>query len=255
MGKKNRSGSFVSIALLIAILLIILAACASAGNTRNQKEVTSKSITGLASRQPSPDEGKNVNTGVSSVPDAKEVAEVGEKTNNIESPSNGPAQVTSQSEAHEENASTAANSSSDTKEKIKDVTENSTLAKADESKGKTETSAAHISITGPKDKGIILADTIVNIAEGDTVIDVLKRVTKQYKIQMEYSGIKSMAYVKGIKNIYEFDYGSKSGWIYRVNRKVLNVGAGAYTVKDGDVIEWLYTVDLGKEFGAEVGGK
>jgi hypothetical protein len=116
------------------------------------------------------------------------------------------------------------------------------------------TAEVHISITGHKDEGIILADTVVNIDEGYTVIDVLKRTAGLNNIQLECSGIKAMAYVKGIGNTYEFDYGPKSGWIYRVNGKISNIGAGKYKVKDGDSIEWLYTVDFGREFDTESEG-
>lgn len=116
------------------------------------------------------------------------------------------------------------------------------------------TAEVHIFITGHKDEGVILAGTLVSIDEGYTVIDVLKRITELNNIQLECSGIKAMAYVKGIGNTYEFDYGPKSGWIYRVNGKISNIGAGKYKVKDGDSIEWLYTVDLGREFDTESGG-
>lgn len=116
------------------------------------------------------------------------------------------------------------------------------------------TSEIHISITGHEDVGVILPDTAVSIDEGDTVIDVLKRITELNNIQLECSGIKAMAYVKGIGNTYEFDYGPKSGWIYRVNGKISNIGAGKYKVKDGDSIEWLYTVDFGREFDTESEG-
>ncbi len=53
--------------------------------------------------------------------------------------------------------------------------------------------------------------------------------------------------MEGIDNIFEFDYGVKSGWIYRVNGSIYSKSAGAYTVKAGDVIEWLYTLDLGRD--------
>lgn len=106
----------------------------------------------------------------------------------------------------------------------------------------------YLSIQGPKDKGVILNRIKVYIDQGDTVFDVIKKTTIANGIQMEYSGEKRTAYIKGINNIYEFDYGSKSGWIYRVNGEILNVGSGAYEVKNGDIIEWLYTIDLGNEF-------
>lgn len=109
-----------------------------------------------------------------------------------------------------------------------------------------------ISIVGPKDAGTILESTKVEIEDGFTVFDVLKKVTKDKKIQMEFTGRKSNAYVQGINNIYEFDNGPESGWIYRVNGNIPQVSCGGYSIKENDNIEWLYTTDLGREFGAKV---
>jgi hypothetical protein len=53
--------------------------------------------------------------------------------------------------------------------------------------------------------------------------------------------------VEGINNLFEFDHGAKSGWLYRVNGSMYSKSAGAFTVKAGDVIEWLYTLDLGRD--------
>jgi hypothetical protein len=108
-----------------------------------------------------------------------------------------------------------------------------------------------ISIVGSKDEGTILESTEVEIKEGDTVLDVLKSVTRQNKIPMSYRGKKSTAYVEGIDNLFEFDEGAKSGWLYRVNGTIYNKSAGACIVEDKDVIEWFYTVDFGKEMGIE----
>ena len=55
------------------------------------------------------------------------------------------------------------------------------------------------------------------------------------------------AYIEGINNIYEFDGGELSGWTYLVNGKVPGVGCSEYKVKNGDVIEWLYTCDMGRD--------
>jgi hypothetical protein len=55
-----------------------------------------------------------------------------------------------------------------------------------------------------------------------------------------------MAYISGINYIYEFDFGDLSGWTYTVNGKTPSVGASQYTLKDGDVIEWKYTLTLGE---------
>lgn len=87
--------------------------------------------------------------------------------------------------------------------------------------------------------------------EGDTVIDVLLRETKNRKIQMEYSGGKKMAYVDGIDNLYEFDLGEGSGWMYSVNGVYPKESCGAYTLKKGDSIAWRYTKNLGEDLGAK----
>ena len=48
-------------------------------------------------------------------------------------------------------------------------------------------------------------------------------------------------YVEGIGNLYEFDCGSESGWMYKVNGWFPNYGCSSYTLSDGDVIVWCYT--------------
>ena len=84
------------------------------------------------------------------------------------------------------------------------------------------------------------------IEEGDTVFDVLAFVCEKYKIRMSYrGGTSSGCYVEGINNLYEFDGGRWSGWMYCVNDWYPNYGCGVYFVKAGEVIEWSYTCDLG----------
>lgn len=107
-------------------------------------------------------------------------------------------------------------------------------------------------IIGPEDTGTILEDTEVEFKEGETVLDTLKRVTREHKIQMEYRGRKGTAYIEGINNIYEFDYGAESGWLYSVNGVFPNRGAGVWPVEANDHIRWLYTVDLGKDWDAYI---
>lgn len=108
-----------------------------------------------------------------------------------------------------------------------------------------------ISIVADEETGTVLEPTAVELKKDDTVLEVLKRITRKNKIQMEYKGLKAAAYIEGIDNIYEFDHGAKSGWMYKVNGEFPNKSAGAYALKEGDVIEWLYTIDLGKDLGAE----
>lgn len=97
--------------------------------------------------------------------------------------------------------------------------------------------------------GIIYTGENLSFSEGETVFDLLKRVTAENKIHMEFStspGYQS-AYVEGINNIYEFDCGELSGWTYRVNGENPGYGCSDYTLKNGDAVEWLYTCDLGRD--------
>lgn len=96
----------------------------------------------------------------------------------------------------------------------------------------------------PKD-GIIFPEQAVAFSEGESALDLLQREMRNSKMHFEFSG----GYIEGIANIYEFDCGELSGWIYRVNGVVPNYGCAEYTIKQGDKIEFLYSCDLGKDVG------
>lgn len=99
--------------------------------------------------------------------------------------------------------------------------------------------------------GIILDTTTVTFSEGESVYDVLQRTCRERGIHMEssWTPIYNSAYVEGIANLYEFDVGSQSGWMYKVNGWFPNYGCSRYQVEDGDVICWVYTCDLGADVG------
>lgn len=97
------------------------------------------------------------------------------------------------------------------------------------------------------ENGIILDDTEFSISEGDTVFDVLVSATKKNKIQIDYDSSNETVYIKGINGLYEFDCGELSGWMYKVNGETPNVGCSGYKLKDGDIIEWVYTANIGKD--------
>lgn len=99
--------------------------------------------------------------------------------------------------------------------------------------------------------GVILAPTTVTFYEGESVFDVLQRVCRDNGIHMEssWTPIYNSAYVEGIHNLYEFDCGNLSGWMYRVNGWYPNYGCSRYQLQDGDVVEWRYTCDLGVDVG------
>ena len=103
--------------------------------------------------------------------------------------------------------------------------------------------------------GILLAPAAVEFAEGESVFDVLKRVCRENKIHMEFSEtpVYQSAYIEGIGNLYEFDCGEGSGWMYRVNGEFPNVGCSRYALTNGDTVEWVYTCDFGADVGGRVG--
>ncbi|AEI40506.1 DUF4430 domain-containing protein [Paenibacillus mucilaginosus] len=111
--------------------------------------------------------------------------------------------------------------------------------------------ALTIRITGDGAREI-LKETSVSFQDGATVLEVLKQAAKANKLQMEYQGKGAYAYVQGIDNLYEFDHGPKSGWVYKVNGQAPSEGAGAYKLQAGDRIEWFYTLDLGEDVGAKM---
>ena len=100
--------------------------------------------------------------------------------------------------------------------------------------------------------GVILGTTTVTFSEGESVFDVLQRVCRERGIHMDanFTAIYNSAYVKGIANLYEFDVGTQSGWMYKVNGWFPNYGCSRYTVQQGDEICWMYTcVGLGEDIG------
>ncbi len=99
--------------------------------------------------------------------------------------------------------------------------------------------------------GWILPPTQVTFYQGESVFNVLQRTCKQKKIHMEFENtpIYNSAYIEGINNLYEFDCGELSGWMYKVNDWFPNYGCSRYQLKDGDVICWEYTCNLGVDVG------
>ncbi|MDR2421234.1 MAG: DUF4430 domain-containing protein [Oscillospiraceae bacterium] len=109
----------------------------------------------------------------------------------------------------------------------------------------------------PED-GVIFPATEVTFYEGESVFNVLTREMKRAGIHMEFMNtpIYNSAYIEGINNLYEFDVGELSGWMYKVNGWFPNYGCSRYRLRDGDVVEWVYTCSLGIDVGgySAVGG-
>ena len=99
--------------------------------------------------------------------------------------------------------------------------------------------------------GIILEEQTVEFNEGESAFQVLRREMKRNKIHLEFENVPiyNSAYIEGINNIYEFDCGELSGWMYKVNGWFPNYGCSRYELKQGDLLEFVYTCDLGRDVG------
>ena len=95
------------------------------------------------------------------------------------------------------------------------------------------------------DDGTILEVTTYTAAEGFTVYDVLVAVTAMHNPVIPIVANSDKSYVSSINNLSEKNVGPHSGWTYRVNGVLPMMAANQYTVKDGDVIKWIYVCQLG----------
>jgi len=82
------------------------------------------------------------------------------------------------------------------------------------------------------------------VTKGTSVFDLLKKTG----LDIEVAG-GADKYVKAIEGLAEFDAGTASGWMYRVNGTFPKRAAHAYTLSQGDYVEWLYTRDMGDDLG------
>lgn len=103
-------------------------------------------------------------------------------------------------------------------------------------------SAEHI-----PDDGVLLANAEYELESGETVYDILLQATKQNGLHLETDGNKDSVYINGIGNIYEFDHGELSGWIYTVNGEQPSESCGKYTLSPDDKIQFIYSLELGKD--------
>ena len=103
------------------------------------------------------------------------------------------------------------------------------------------------------ENGILLETVTVEFEGGETAFDVFRRVLRQEKLHFEYvdASAYNSVYIEGIGNLYEFDCGPQSGWMYFVNDTSLSIGCSAYTLADGDAVSFRYTCDLGADLGED----
>ena len=102
--------------------------------------------------------------------------------------------------------------------------------------------------------GVVIPACEVSVPEGGTAFYALTAAARAEKVRVDYTGSSYGVYVSGIGYIYEFGFGSLSGWMYRVNGEFPNVSAGNYVLSEGDAVEFVYTCDLGADVGDEYYG-
>ena len=100
--------------------------------------------------------------------------------------------------------------------------------------------------------GLILPPSQYVLNDGDSVFDLLSRIARYHKIQLEFQGADLNAFgtvfVEGINHLYEFSCGSGSGWTFLVNGENPQTGCSKYKPEDGDFIEWFYTCNYGEDY-------
>lgn len=96
----------------------------------------------------------------------------------------------------------------------------------------------------PKD-GVVISQRGISLPEGATAFDALIAAAKQARVRVDYTGSAYGVYITGIGYIYEFGFGSQSGWMYRVNGEVPQVSAGEFVLSQGDFVEFIYTCNTG----------
>lgn len=94
------------------------------------------------------------------------------------------------------------------------------------------------------ENGIIFDEQTVNFTLGESVFDILLREMQKNKIHLEFSKTPAYdsVYIEGISNLYEFDAGEGSGWVYKVNGKPPAFGCSQYVAEENDKIEFIYII-------------
>ena len=106
--------------------------------------------------------------------------------------------------------------------------------------------------------GVVFPTMEVTAYEGESVFNVFQREMKRARIHMSFRNtpVYNSAYILDVNNLYEFDAGELSGWMYKVNDWYPNYGCSRYQLNPGDVIEWVFSCDLGRDVGGEwLGGR
>ncbi|MBO5454803.1 MAG: S-layer homology domain-containing protein [Clostridia bacterium] len=86
-----------------------------------------------------------------------------------------------------------------------------------------------------------------NLTESHSVLDILIKALRKNNI----SYTENNGYVSQINGVSEFEHGSTSGWMFKLNGLYQNKSAQEINVTDTATILWFYTDDYTREKGSE----
>ena len=103
---------------------------------------------------------------------------------------------------------------------------------------------AYIKVFDPKGQ-TYLSRTSYIVERGITAYKLLEITGLDIEVTRSAYGI----YINSIEGLAEFDEGSESGWMFRVNGKFPEHSISSYKLSDGDYLEIVYTRNMGKDVG------
>jgi len=107
----------------------------------------------------------------------------------------------------------------------------------------------YISVKGDTAAGVILPSTAWPYKANCSILQALRELLDSQGISYV---VDSQGYVNEIGGLREKKPGYPlSGWVCKLNGQGLSSGAGNIDIKKDNVIEWLYTLDGGKDVGIE----
>lgn len=96
------------------------------------------------------------------------------------------------------------------------------------------TVSIQFSVDSSNADGSVSYGSAMTLPEGATVYDALATTG------LSYTGY---GYIEEIGGLWEKDFGAKSGWKYYVNGSAPMMSCVDYVLKDGDSVQWVYTLN------------
>lgn len=109
-----------------------------------------------------------------------------------------------------------------------------------------EGATASITIEGLD--GALVASGDCALSDGTTAYDAFLLLCEDKSIEFKAEGLGSSAYITSVGGLSAGDEGTMSGWLFKVNGQMADVGAGSYALSDGDEVLFYFAKDFMAEF-------